>query len=281
MPVVIAPNVSLSQDVNGGQPINTDNPIVGYHNLVTASNLVASSAQSIFPVTNLANVSTNLKWRAVETSPLGEVIVQANVDAVNAIDYVGIAGHNFGTAQIAVTIEGTQNRSASPIVWTVLNSGVIPANDGPLLFRFASQAYEAVRIRMAAGNAAPSAAVVFVGELLTFQRRIYVGHTPAQFGRKTKIINGMSESGNFLGRIVQSQFVETTIDQNDLDPVFYRDKMEPFIVSAYTNPFFFAWRPGEYSAEAGYMWLASDPRPSNALPNGFMNVSLSVRGIVK
>jgi hypothetical protein len=56
--------------------------------------------------------------------------------------------------------------------------------------------------------------------------------------------------------------------------------MDPFIIAAKEIPFFFAWRPGSYPTEAGYVWLTDDPEPANQLANGMMQISLNVEGVV-
>lgn len=68
----------------------------------------------------------------------------------------------------------------------------------------------------------------------------------------------MSESGNFLGRIVVGQSLETALSLQNITPSWYRSNMEPFVTAAREAPFFFAWRPGSYPRELGYAWLAKD-----------------------
>jgi hypothetical protein len=70
-----------------------------------------------------------------------------------------------------------------------------------------------------------------------------VAHTPIKYGRRTNVTNGMSESGNFLGRIVLGQMVETEVSLQNITPGWYRSYMDPFIEASRETPFFFAWRP--------------------------------------
>lgn len=164
--------------------------------------------------------------------------------------------------------------------WIQLIAPVLLPNDGPALFRFPQLAYEAVRLRMQAGTAAPTIAVVYAGALLVLQRRVYVGHTPINYGRSAKTVNARSESGNFLGRIVINQKTATKVDLKNLTAGWYRSYMEPFLLQAQENPFFFAWRPSTYPYEVGYCWLTNDPQPNNQRNNGMMSVDLELGGIV-
>jgi hypothetical protein len=278
MSVVISGSLVLGDSQSGGGTINANNPIIGYQNLVTASNVSSTSSEAGFPATNLANPSTYLKWVGVVSDPVQDEYITLQLNTNEDVDYVGIAGHNFYTAQIAVSIE-IVDESGSPTVWEELTSPVIPPNDGPLLFRFTPQGVVSIRIRMQPGNAAPQAAVVYSGALLVIQRRLYVGHTPITLGRKTKVTNGRSESGKFLGRIVLSEMTATKVDLQNLTPSWYRTYMDPFVLNSQEYPFFFAWRPSAYPNEVGYAWLTSDPNPTNQSPNGMMQVSLEMSGI--
>jgi hypothetical protein len=105
---------------------------------------------------------------------------------------------------------------------------VLLPNDGPALFRFAPQGVANLRVRLQPGAAAPTAAVIYAGKLLVLQRRIYVGHIPINYGRVTKVVNGRSESGAFLGRIVLGEMTQTKVDLQNLLPLWYRANMEPF-----------------------------------------------------
>jgi hypothetical protein len=277
MSVVISGSLVLGDSVSGGGIINANNPIIGYESRVTAGNVSATTEADGFPVTNVANPSTNLRWEGVAGSPEADEYITLDLQTVELVDYVAIARHNFATAQIPVSIEALEE--GSPESWTEIVADVIPPNDGPLLFRFTPQAVTSLRIRMQPGLAAPTAAVVYAGALLVLQRRIFVGHTPITMGRSSKVTNAKSENGDFLGRIVLNTMTKTSVDLQNLTPDWYRTYMEPFVQDARERPFFFAWRPGDYPNEVGFAWLTSDPQPSNQSPNGFMQVGLEMGGI--
>ena len=186
--IVISPSLTLVETPD----INANNPVIGWRNVITIGGLTADSADPNFPVTNLANPSTALLWRSVTTD---EQYVTATFDEIDPVDYVGVARHNFGSANIPVSVEGaTELNSDGDPEWFDLTDDVIPANDAPLIFRFEPQSLIAIRLRMQEGDAAPTAAVMYVGRLLVLQRRIYVGHTPLTHGVTTKAITSRSES---------------------------------------------------------------------------------------
>ena len=157
-------------------------------------------------------------------------------------------------------------------------------NNNPVIFRFTKQPLFAIRLRIQASLAAvpsvPFLAVMYVGELLLLQRRIYVGHTPMPYGRRLTVANHRSISGDFLGRVTLSEKTETTVDLKNLTANWYRTNFEPFLVAAKEIPFFFNWCPGDYPHESGYAWLTGDPQPQNQSSNGMMQIGMNFEGIV-
>lgn len=278
MAVVISNSLTLSDTISGGGVINSDNPIIGYQNLVSTLNVSATTEAAGFPATNLANNSTSLRWLGETSSPEEDEYLTAAVSTIELCDYVGIARHNFGSAQITVSLESL-DVDASPDAWNEIVQEFIPANDQPIIMRFTPQALSSVRVRLQPGSEAPTAAVLYVGRLLLVQRRLYVGHTPSNYGRMTKVTNGRSENGSFLGRIVLNEATKTSIALSNLTPTWYRTYFDPFVTAAQEDPFFWAWRPGSYPAECGFAWMLNDPKPSNESPNGMMQVSFDIGGI--
>ena len=188
------------------------------------------------------------------------------------VTHTGSATTNVAELQIFQSAEN----------WTDISGLVaqIPDDDLPLIIRFVSQpTLHAIRLKLAQGTAGPQAAVLYTGQGLVFQRRVYVGHTPITMGRQTSVVNGMSESGNFLGRIVLGESRTNSVALKNLSPAWYRTNMDPFIDAAQTAPFFFAWRPGGYPDETGYCWLTGDAVPVNQLPNGMLSVTLNLAGV--
>jgi hypothetical protein len=262
--VVISPRIAL-EDLNS--------PIFGYQNLATTASITASSAASGYPASNLANPSTAALWRASSTAAqtLSTVISPAQ-----QVDYLGIAAHNFGTARIAVSVE-TQEGAGDP--WVRVIEPFIPVNDNALIFRFDAQFAYGARIVLAAGNIAAQAGVMYAGKLLVSRRRVYVGHTPMTLGPITEVVNGRSEVGHFLGRLVIGEYLSGAVSLSNLPPDWVRSDFVPFIRAAKETPFFFAWRPLKYPDETAFCALMNDPRPTNDRSNGMMKVDLEFEGV--
>lgn len=250
-------------------------PLIGWHNLVTTGNIEADTAATDYPASNMANPITapGARWRAADSTAQA---VSVAVDTVEPIDYIAIARHNLGSAAVSVTVEGSINDGAD---WFELVQEALLPNDAPAIFRFEPQALTDIRLSLGAGDDPAEIAVLYTGLLLALQRRIYVGHTPIVLGRSAKIVNGRSEGGDFLGRIITSEQRETSVDLKNLTPSWYRTYLDPFIEASKDTPFFFAWRPGDYPDEVGFAWMTNEPQPSNQRPNGMMQVQLQMTGI--
>jgi hypothetical protein len=278
MSVVISSSYVLADSTSGGGIVNADNPVVGWRTIATAGTLTTTTAADGFPASNMANPATHLRWVGEVSDPVEDEHVAVSNPDVADVDYIAIARHNLGSAAIPVSVEYL-DVTADPNEWEELVEPVLLPDDGPALFRFSKLAYAAVRLRLQPGTAAPTIAVLYAGELLTIQRRLYVGHTPINMGRELTTANPKSIAGNFLGRIVLGERRRTSVALRNLTPDWYRANMEPFIKAAEERPFFWAWRPGAYPLEVGYCWLPSDPTPKNQLGNGMMQIDLTLEGI--
>lgn len=248
-----------------------DNAVIGWRNVVAYGYVSADTEDPDFPAANLANPATNLEWRALAA---GASHVTVTTNEIDPIDYIAVARHNFASAAIAVKVEGYVSGA-----WTQMVQETMLPDDGPALFRFAPQSLSQIRLTLAAGSAAPRAAVVYVGRLLVLERKIWAGHVPMPHGRRTRVTNGRSESGTYLGRIVTGEWRETKVPLTLLTPAWVRAELDPFLAVALDLPFFFAWRPATYPREVGFGTLVNHPDPVNEAPSNLVSLELQITGI--
>ena len=249
-----------------------ENPRIGWHNLVTFDNVSADSETVDGPATNLSNPATDQIWQSASTA---QQYVNITLSGPEAVDYIGIAGHNFGTDSISYALETSANGSD----WEEVFAEQQPANDRAIIHHFVPTNNIYFRLRIEPSAVAPRAAVIYLGRILVMPQRIYVGHTPINYGRKTKIGGSVSENGNFLGRIIRGTNLDTSVSFTDIRPAFYRSSVDPFIEAARESPFFWSWYPSKYPNEVGYCWAVGDIRPENQRANGMMQFSFEVEGI--
>lgn len=271
MPIVISDDVTLTaEEVEAG--VNDNNPRIGWHSVITASNVSSDEEATGFALTNLANPLTYQRWQG-ETSAVQHVVVDCGFATV--VNYFAIAGHNFGTDGTNIKLQKSTDGSS----WSDVTSNRVPSTDFAYMEEFEDQNVRYYRLRMDPDMRAPRIAVLHIGRILRMQRRLYVGHKPVTLNRKTTVSSGFSEGGQFLGRVKTRQALRGSADFRNITPSWYRETFDPFVVAAEESPFFFAWRPDSYPDEVGFMWLDGDPEATNDLPNGLMALSFSMNGM--
>lgn len=250
-----------------------DNPRIGYDSLVTAGSLSSDEENSDFPISNLENDASYPPWKGETT---GAQTITLSLSGAQAVDYIGLARHNFGTAGITYTLQHS-NSSGGP--WTnIVNAS--PTDDRPILHQFTETTDQFFRLSLSGGSAVPELAVWFIGQILVVERRIYVGHSPVTLSPQRRVSTGRSENGQFLGRIRRATTYRSRISLQNLDADWYRNNLDPFVQIVDNQAFFWAWRPDSFSDEVAYCWADEEPQPANQRSNGMMQWDLAVQGLV-
>lgn len=256
-------------------------PVIAWRNALAISNISATSADPNYPASNLANPATRPQWKSLVTSTQYLTFTQGAGGA--SIDSIALAAHNFGTVHATVSVETCSNTGASPQTWTpITGASLAPADDAPIIFRFLPSAYQGVRVKIENAMSAPQCGVMYAGALLVLERsvRVDVDHVAIPFGRKSKVISGMSENGNFLGRIVQQEVFEGQADFSYFTNDWYRTNFKPFLDASNEVPFFFAWSPVQHPEDVGYVWLTEDMRPPSDTVTDRFFTTMKYQGLV-
>jgi hypothetical protein len=261
MSTVLTNNLVLSLDTlreNAGR--------LCYRNIVTTSNITATSALPSAPITNAANPATAFGWEASSTA--AQTITIANDTGM--VDYIGIARHNLNQPglEIRIRFNGT----------TVLPYQSVP-NRQALLYLFNEAIPSTIQIDFRNATIRPKLAVIYIGQSTKLERDIYVGHTPITMGRDRNVITGVSQSGEYLGEVRLNETLSTGVSLQNLTPDWYRSELDPFFGRSPRDPCFWAWRPSKYPAEVSYCWVEGNPRPTNQRSNGMMQIDWNFRGI--
>lgn len=268
MPVVISRALVLSHSVEG----RADAPLIGWQNFVTVQNISADEEAPGYPVTNMANPSTALRWEGETT---GEQFITVDLMGAGDVDYVGIARHNLGSGLVTVSVEASDG--GSPAVWTEVFNEIIPASDKPIVLHFEAAPYPEIRVRLQPTSAAPRIAVLYVGKLLRLPRGIHPGLVPPTWGLSDDVVDAQSEAGDYLGQIVLRQSLQTSVSVQWIDYDWWNANMPGFVEHArQRKPFFFAWLPASYPNEVGYAWLQSDIRPEAENYSGGVAVHMNL-----
>jgi hypothetical protein len=257
-------------------------PVIGYQNYVTLNNISTNSEDTDFPITNLANPATHLKWKS--TIVTGDEFIYVNGLQANTVNYVAIAGHNIGSQAGYVTIYGTTDPDSpfdSPGLTEICQQTNL-TDDSPYIFQFVSATWNTIAVRIEGDVDIKSIAVLYVGNLMQFERSIKVDieHNPINLNRHAEVVNGFSESGQFLGRIVRNESFDTKAEFTNFTNSWYRNTFMTFADSATENPFFFAWAPYSYSDDVGFCWLTKDIDSRLSTNTERFSTVVEMRGLV-
>lgn len=247
-------------------------PILAGQTKALVTNTVATSENASYPTINMVNPNENQRW---ESSTSSEQYITVTLSQEEYIDYIAFAGHNFGDDEFDLSVETFDGST-----WTERLEPQTLTNNKPAILKIDPVLCSGIRLKIGASDTTPTISVFYAGLSVELERNIYVGHTPIPYGKTSNVVNGMSESGRFIGRIVIGENYNTDIELNNITPSFFRNKINPFFIDAEEKPFFFAWRPKDYGDEVGYAWFRQNGSMTNQLSNGFVNISFPISAVV-
>lgn len=242
---------------------------IGYDTFTLAGTATASSAQTDFPADAPLNSLTYEYWRPTTTTASWTL----NAGSSKMANYFGIASHSLGSSGCTVTIASSPDNAT----WTDIDS-LTPTDDSPIMFLFANRTAQYWRLSFS-GSTAPSVGVVYVGPVLEMMRPCFAGLSPINLSRITTIRPNKSEGGQWLGRSIIRNGSSMNVAYNNLGGQWYRTYFDPFVESARSYPFFYAWRPLDYPDGIGYVWTEKDIIPKNSNSRDLMSVSFAMSGL--
>jgi hypothetical protein len=248
-----------------------DCPVFLWDNLVTIDGITADQEDADFPATNLSNPQTSSPWKSGSTA--GQDIV-FDVAPMQPIDGIGIARHNFGSGSVGVKIYGI---TAEPGAVFVLLADLAPGDDSPIFAIVEPDYYVQVKISLEPGTVEPQAAVIYIGSVLTMPRSTPAGFVLPKDGVERETLNGFAENGDFLGDIITSERLTTTIDFKLLEGDWYRATMRAFVQSSL--PFFYAFSPVALPGETAFAKFNGVPKGQVNQFTGQVDVSIPITGL--
>ncbi len=250
--------------------------IIAYESILDDGDvsLAATTEAAEFEVENLTDRLTYSAW---QPSAGGTQYVTITAGSGKSVDYLGIAAHNLASKGATIDFE----YSDDGVVWTSVLGGYVPITDAPLLLLFAQQQRQRFRLAVNVNGAAlPTIGVLMLGERLSLQRGIFVGHRPAPFARKRRFLTEESDSGQIIGSVAIAKANETAAKISRITPSWYREFLDPFLERAVDRePFFFMWNTDDrYKGEVLYGVMTNEPEPVHD-HQSFMEVTIEMRGL--
>jgi hypothetical protein len=284
MPIYISNDLYLGAIEAGGVP---NRPLIGWHSVFNSSGVSTdfSSDPDQFPVQAVwsADTYTGYTTSSITTPAPGGEIVFSNAEG-GAVDYMGIYGHNMGSAGgISYKIQWSNDGSS----WTDITAAKVPANDYPIMEYFNSVTANFFRLLFTVNLVPDSVSITHVklGRILQLERPRYVGDIPGGLDLKVEKIGSKSYSGQHLGSVLVSEGDSFNITQENNSSTFCRSSdLQRFFRHAIqleklsngpVESFFYAWRPDEYPGEVQYcgQTMSFNP-PTNQRSNGMMQWSM-------
>lgn len=209
------------------------------------------------------------------TPSTGAVVAKFQLATSASVDYVGIAAHNIGTHDSGTVLTVSYATTIGGALTTI--DSFTPSGNGAIFLTFDALTVAEIAITTNATTTGLEIGVIQAGIALVMQQPIYGGHGPADLNQSTTYQDSISETGQFLGRTILKQGLETSLSWQHLTPAWYRSDFQPFVEHARTLPFFIQWRPDLYDAPV-YGYSTRDINPSNmAGGSGLMSVTMNLR----
>jgi hypothetical protein len=193
------------------------------------------------------------------------------------VDTICIGAHSISKGGYTVTPYYRVSLGSALQLFAV---GKSPSNDNAIMFhRSSSVSATVIEIHLTAGSGAGFIGSVYAGIALQMQRPFFGGHTPAVLARQADYYSSMSESGNFIGVEVRRRAIESSADWKNITDTWYRQYVVPFLASAETLPFYFAWNLEQYPTDVVYCKNITNIAPSYSGQRNLMTFSIPLVGI--
>lgn len=193
-------------------------PILLYNNKLLTATLTASATASGYDPQNVLDERTYTYWKA---NVAGTNYIRGAWGTAQAVDCVGIAGHNFNTVGASVYVEHSSNGTD----W-IQDASFVPPNNNAIALYFTPITAAYWRLRIANSSGLPMVGVLFFGEKILFE---YPAVTPIAFWDEGIISEStQSETGNLLGSVVK--FNDLILDRTfqNFTKTFFTNSIKPF-----------------------------------------------------
>lgn len=248
----------LASDELATYECGPDSPRIGYDTKVTSDTITADYEDSDHPLTNILDTNTFEYWKSTS---YGTQYLTITLPVHTGIDYLAVSGHNFRSALVRFTLQMRANTSAS---WADVYPEITKfTGDEPLIIHFENTYNRYFRVKVySTASTFPKITNLLLGKILTIPRHLYVGHSPLSHGRDIVMSRAESESGEFMGTVVRRRMLDGDAGLKNIPEKFFRSHIVPFINSAESRAFVWAWRPHKYPTEVNYAWLTQMPKPT-------------------
>jgi len=223
-----------------------------------------------------ANDYTYQRWACGALPSFWKVVGAANFD----VDTVFIAAHNLGTTNSTVQVQTASTLGGA----FTTRATISPTDDSTIavMLNDAGAPYSVREIALVVSG--PSSAVqvgiIRAGVALQMSQPVFAGVKPIGLNRAVETRQAISETGQWLGRIVQRQASMTDMSWTHLAADWYRANFHPFALSLPQKPFGLIQNPSRMPESVAWCWTDAVPAPENMGVRDYMAVSLNITGFL-
>lgn len=220
------------------------------------------------------NDYTFQRWSAGALPANWTMVASANFD----LDTVFIAAHNLGSTGSTVLVQTASTLGGA----FTTRATITPTDDSAIavMLNNAGVPYSVREIRLVVTGAsgAVQIGIIRAGVALQMTQPVFAGVRPIGLSRLVESRQAISETGQWLGRMIQRQASQTDMNWTHLDGAWYRSSFQPFAKALPQTPFGLIQNPSAMPESVAWCWTDAAPQPSNMGIRGYMAVSLSITG---
>ncbi len=259
-----------------GTPNATDAlPTILYTNLFSTGTVTASTEATGYDKENAVSESTYDQWSP--TTLPAQLIVDMGTST--AADCAALVAHDCGTKAVTVNVA----HSSDSVSWTQVGS-VLPTDDSPILFLFASASNRYWRFRFTGAGDEPFIGVAMIGERFNMPSGIVTPYAPMWASKQYDMLPSTSIGGQFLGNRIIRKSAETSVNFIPVSGSFAETDLRPFMEHYNQGKaFVFASSPSVFDLDVGYCWKTPGGliRPSYDEDGNWLNVSMDIQCYVE
>ena len=221
---------------------------MGLTNLVKSGTVTVTSEATGFEKENAQSWKTSSWWKA---DAAGTVFYYVDMGAAVDVDCWGYAGHNLfdqgGNIRIHYSATGAWAGEQ-----VAVGAAHTPTGNNTHMKVFTSINAQYWRFRIDSPGEASFFANLFLGEAQSLENGMPSPFSPANLNRDRKIMNNISEGGQFLGRILRSNGSKIRIPQRNITRTWIDANWDAIANHIELYPFYFLWNEENFPTEAAY-----------------------------
>lgn len=193
------------------------------------------------------------------------------------VDTLFIAAHNLSGRTVTVETSATTGGGFTT------RATVTPTDNSVIAVMFntgtgAPHVIRRVRITVSGSGTDAAVGIIRWGKALQMTRPVFGGVRPIGLARAVETRQAISETGQWLGRMILRQAAPSEMNWEHLDDAWYKANFHPFALSLPQMPFGLIQNPARMPESVGWCWTDGAPVPEYMGVRNYLQVSLPVVG---